>query len=339
MIRPAFCLLCSSRLTCYLHIQISENLLGRSVFYNLSHTKLYIVPSTVVYIYVWTYLWCKLGNYIAIPILYIVKKTEFKYITSIGNRTYIPCKLYICKKVCSLSYGGLLGKFIWNNRFGFYKLNSGFMIKPEKRCIFCNSLKSQTCAILIIFSSWKPMSYFSKVIVARVLYGSYHVKISVISREYPTFYRRACNIIPTRTFYKFCRWYYLFFKSGNGTDRLKCRTGSFLGLSGVVIHREGLILIQWIIIFHIHNICKSVIVITGVGYQSLYLTCIGVGYNNSGSTGVKCKLCRCQLNISDLIYEKQISIVGITCTQVLPLQLIRCQNSLFIKSKAQLISA
>ena len=96
----------------------------------------------------------------------------------------------------------------------------------------------------------------------------------------------------------------LLFQSRNGGDRLKCGTRCFLGLSRVVVKRQGQIFLQ---LFHIRRVRASgqaVVVVAWVGNQCPHLSGVDIGDDHTARTRIQRQLGRSQLNILNLAADE-----------------------------------
>ncbi len=153
------------------------------------------------------------------------------------------------------------------------------------------------------------MGDFREKVVARILNGPRHIQVSVVSRIDPAPDDREDLLVDTRTFYLVHSIDHLLFQSGDGGNGLKGGTRRLHNLCGIVVKREGQIIIQLAEIGGVHGSRHQIIVIAGVSYQGPHLSGSHIGHRASGGTRVKGQLSRRDLKVGYLFHHKGKGIV------------------------------
>ena len=116
------------------------------------------------------------------------------------------------------------------------------------------------------------------------------------------------GIIP-RTVNEFFQTNSLLFQPGHSGNGLKGRARGLFCLGGVIIHRQGQILLQLVEINGVHRSREAVIIIAWIRNQRFYLPCVDVADDHGAGAGVQSQLGRRNLNIGNTVNQKGIGVV------------------------------
>ena len=109
---------------------------------------------------------------------------------------------------------------------------------------------------------------------------------------------------------------------GNGRNGLEGRAGGLLGLGGIVVKRQGQILLKPVIVGCVHGSGQQVVVIAWVGHQGPDLPGVHIRDHHSAGAGVQGQLGRSNVDLGNPLLHEFIGILAASCQKLPDLLLI-----------------
>ena len=246
-------------------------------------------------------------DHFTVHICGLIKQCQLIYSSSVCNCSHIAVQLTDCKVICSLTDRTLYRIFIRYLRFALRNLYSGFFTQSKFFCVFCKCVCAFIAVVFLPVHA-KLVSDVIKIIVTGITKCSHNILIAMSTRIYPAFWVR-CDFIENSGTIK-CRicCHNPFCKSCRCCQHLVRRSRRSTLLRGIVIEWSGQTGNQLIVVFRVHGIGQSVIVIARIRNTCQHLTGIGITDYRGSRTRLQSQLSRSNLQIFNFLTQPGIRI-------------------------------